>query len=644
MKRLLGTAVVVFVAAILLILFLAISRHRGHQTRVSAFGAYQGYSNAPYDGAQRVSEYLTLRNGTRLAYDLILPSKNGVPAREALPVLFKYTPYLRTFTIFDTNGNNIIADLFELKWWERAALRVRYWTSKEGRLMGPLFRTKWLERMVKHGYAVVVVERAGTGASFGIPNLSQEAGAREADEVLNWIAAQSWCNGNIGMYGESFQAMVQFAAASTGNPHLKAIFPASSGFDPYHVTYAGGVYNKGFQSFFTWAMGFLERVVTPVDSDTDGALLARALDERRERTVARQSVNFRNFPFRDSATAQGVQIWKGAAAVYPLLDRVNRAQVPVYMTVGWYDIFAVDAFLLYGNLTVPRRLTVRPIDHSAADESGSDLDYAAEAHRWFDHWLKGIDNGIQREPPIHYYVMGAAKGTGWQAIDRWPPTRTQATRLYFGGGKSGTSASTNDGILQTDAPAVSEAFDRYTVDYATTTGTKSRWRAVNWPRAYPDMSTNDARGATYTTSALPAELEITGHPIVHVWLTTNALDPDAFAYLEEVSRNGKSTYITEGNLRLSHRTPARSPFDNLGLPYHSHEQTDVVPVPSGEPINAVFSLIATSYRFAAGNRIRVTITFADADNFETPVINPAPIVKLLRDSRYGSFIELPVVR
>jgi putative CocE/NonD family hydrolase len=180
------------------------------QEKVSAFGKYEGYSQAVYDGARRTSDYITLSNGTRLAYDLILPTKKGAPVVERLPVLFKYTPYLRTFTIFDEKGKNIIADLFDLGWKERAMLRIRYWISDQGRFMDPLFRTGWLKNMVKHGYAVLVVERPGTGASFGRLNPSFEAGAREANDILNWIANQEWCNGNIGMYGDSWQGQIQF--------------------------------------------------------------------------------------------------------------------------------------------------------------------------------------------------------------------------------------------------------------------------------------------------------------------------------------------------------------------------------------------------------------------------------------------------
>jgi len=155
------------------------------QDKVSELGRYKGYSKAIYDGAARSSDYLSLKNGTKLAYDLILPTRKGVPAGERLPVLFKYTPYLRTFTIFDEKGKNIIADLFDLGWKERVMLRIRYWLSDRGRYMDPLFRTGWLKNMVKHGYAVVVVERPGTGASFGRLNPSFEAGAGEVNEILN---------------------------------------------------------------------------------------------------------------------------------------------------------------------------------------------------------------------------------------------------------------------------------------------------------------------------------------------------------------------------------------------------------------------------------------------------------------------------
>ena len=102
---------------------------QARKPKVSELGRYQGFSNAFYNGSERRSDYLTLKDGVRLAYDLILPTKNRVPAHERLPVLFKYTPYLRTFTVFDTSGRNILAELFDMGWKARAWLRLRYWLS-----------------------------------------------------------------------------------------------------------------------------------------------------------------------------------------------------------------------------------------------------------------------------------------------------------------------------------------------------------------------------------------------------------------------------------------------------------------------------------------------------------------------------------
>jgi putative CocE/NonD family hydrolase len=649
MNKTIGPKTIYLLIAIILVIvaYLLYKKNIG-QEKVSEFGKYQGYSEAIYDGTQRISEYLTLSNGTRLAYDLILPTQKGAPANKPLPVLFKYTPYLRTLTIFDKAGNNIMADLFNLGWKERAYLRVRYWLDKRGNLMDPVFRNRYLKELIMHGYAVIVVERPGTGASFGVMNASFEVGAKEADEILNWIAAQKWCDGNIGMYGDSFQAMIQFAAATTRNPHLKALFPTSSGFDTYSsVTYPGGVLNKTFASFFSWSTSFLEKLLTPVDSDKDGSMLAQARQERGASTLAKQSeVWFRNFPFRDSTTTDGIRIWEGPANLYPLLNRINQSGIPVYMTTGWYDLFAGagDMFLWYANLNVPRRLLVRPADHSQVEKNQFDLDFEAEVHRWFDYWLKGIDNGIMKEPPIYYYVMGDSKKQAWRTTAQWPLGSEKLTAFYFAQGKTGSVASVNDGFLRRNPQEEKEASDAYTVDYSTTSGKYSRWYAINWPRKYPDMRLNDQKALTYTTPPLEADLEVTGHPVAHLWLATNASDLDVFVYLEEVDEGGKSTYLTEGNLRASHRKVSRAPYHHLGLPYHSYYQSNLEPIPADKPVELVFGLHPISYRFNKGNRIRITVAFADADNFETPAIDPAPKLHLLKDRSHPSLIQLPIVQ
>jgi hypothetical protein len=202
----------------------------------------------------------------------------------------------------------------------------------------------------------------------------------------------------------------------------------------------------------------------------------------------------------------------------------------------------------------------------------------------------------------------------------------------------------HDGHLGLAVPTTVEPFGTYQIDYTTSMGKNSRWSAVNWERAYPDLRENDQKALTYTTPELENDVEITGHPVVNLWLCTNAPTLDVFVYLEVVDRSGNSSYITEGNLRASHRMLGLAPFNNLGLPYQSHDQVDLKPIPQGEPFEMVFSLLPTSYQFHARDRIRITVAFADTGNFDTPILDPAPVLNLLWDGAHPSFIELPVVQ
>jgi len=644
MKR---TFVILLVAlaiiAMIIVLFVPVHRQTPNE-KVSRFGEYQGYAEMTYDDVQRASAYLTLPDGTRLAYDLFLPVKDDAVADEPLPTLFKYTPYGRAWTILDENGKNNLSPM-GLPWYYDPMIRVRAWimSGDEGRRADALFWTEWLGDMVKSGYAVVVVDRPGTGASFGKLDLNPAVGAEEASQIIDWIAAQEWSDGNVGMFGDSIQAQIQFQAASTGNPHLKAILPATTWFDNYSaVLFPGGVPNKAFVNLYVKLNKTFDALATPVDRDVDGSLLAQARSERGELELGEKVLSFEQAPYRDIMTSSGRNFWIDNSALYPILNEVNRSGTAVYLINGWYDMYARDNFLTYANLTVPKRLMVRPTDHSGIESPGDDIDFGAEAQRWFDYWLKGIDNGIMDEAPIHYYLQGVDKAAAWQATDVWPIEDQQLTRYYFGSPEDGEKASVNNGSLQLAPPAQSPAADVYTVDYTTTSGKTPRWTGLAVPHEYPNMRANDAKSLTYTTPVLNAPLDIVGHPVAHVWLSADVPDLDLVLYLEEVDANGNSTYVSQGNLRASHRTLGLVPFDSLDLPWHNHFESEVQPIPSGEPIELVFDLLPTAYRFQTGHRLRITVAFADADSFHTPQLDPAPLVSLLRDAAHPSFIEMPV--
>ncbi|HET9910994.1 MAG TPA: CocE/NonD family hydrolase [Anaerolineales bacterium] len=639
----------VFLWAVLtvIVIVIVLSTFSGGQAKnekISRFGEYQGYSEMLYDSTQRTSDYLTLSDGTRLAYDLFLPVKDGAVADEPLPTLFKYTPYGRCWTVLDKEGDNNLSGL-GMPWYYDPMLRFRAWVMPDGsgKRMDALNRTEWLGDMVKSGYAVIVVDRPGTGASFGKLAHDPSVVAQEASQIIDWIAAQKWSDGNVGMFGDSIQAQIQFQAASTGNPHLKAILPATTWMDNYSaVMYPGGVPNKAMATLYSQLNLTFDKLATPVDQDVDGSLLAQARAERGGVELAEKVMRISEVPYRDIMTPDDQNFWVEHHALYPLLDDINRSGTAVYLINGWYDLYARDNFFTYANLTVPKRLMVRPTDHSGIESPGDDVDFGAEAQRWFDYWLKGIDNGIMDEAPIHYYLQGVGQEDAWHSTDVWPIENQRSTRYYFDHEDDSKKVSVNNGSLQLTPPMQSTAVDTYVVDYTTTSGKQPRWTGLAVPHEYPNMRANDAKSLTYTTPSLEAPLVIVGHPIAHIWLSADVSDLDLVLYLEDVDGRGNSTYVSQGNLRASHRALSPAPFNNLGLPWHNHFQSDLQPIPPRAPIELVFDLLPTAYHFPVGHSLRISIAFADADSFDTPVLDPAPSVSLLRDVAHPSFVEMPV--
>jgi len=193
MKKIFGKKVLIPLAAVLLLIAAwAVYRNNAPIEKISEFGKYQGYSQELYDGSKRTSDYLTLSDGTRLAYDLFLPTKEDVPTDQPLPTLFKYTPYGRAWTVFDKAGKAVLCDLMPV-WYCDPMLRLRSWVMPHGsgKIKDAVSRTPWLGEMLNSGYAVIVVDRPGTGASFGVYHGDPEVSAGETDEILNWIAAQA---------------------------------------------------------------------------------------------------------------------------------------------------------------------------------------------------------------------------------------------------------------------------------------------------------------------------------------------------------------------------------------------------------------------------------------------------------------------
>lgn len=596
---------------LLLFLFVSVSFAQTGE-RVSAFREYKGYSKEVYSDWQRSSVYITMRDGTRLAADIFRPVANGKPTDEKLPVIWTHNRYHRALYV----GNDL-----------------RTVINNFG----------WLETMLRHGYVVASVDVRGAGASFGTyDGPFSEKESRDAYDVTEWFAKQNWSNGNVGMFGLSYLGITQYMAASQKPPHLKAIIPEKAMFDFYSFGYPGGIFRRDFTlnwSTLTKSLSLLAPAL-PVDGDEDKKLYTAAQKQHRNNRDVYEMGKVS--PYRNSVDPTSKERLNITRSPATYMKDVNESGVAIYTIGGWYDLWARDAILWFANLKTPQRLMIGPWFHQMSPEEYD----VSERLRWFDYWLKGIDNGITKEPRIRYYTVNAPAGKEWHSTDVYPPANQKQTNFYFQAGKSNSVASVNDGALATNAPETKQGFDSYKVDYTTTSGKPSRWTngyGMGGARfRYPNLSENDKKSLTYTTEVLSDDMEVTGNPIAHLWISSTAADGDFFVYLEDVDEKGVSHYVTEGALRASHRKLSDAPYNNLGLPYHRSYAEDLLKL-NGAAVELAFDLHPTSYIFKKGHRIRITVACADKDNTLTPEISPAPTVKIYREALKASYITLPLI-
>lgn len=575
------------------------------ESPVSKPGLYSGYTRAIYNGWLRSSEYIVMRDGARLAADTFRPAQDGKPAEEPLPVIWTLDRYHR-------------ADL------------------RDGQLYTQLDQYPWLQVVLKHGYVVGVVDARGSGASFGTwQGPATDAEARDTYDITEWYARQPWCNGKIGMFGRSNLGMNQYTASSMAPPHLKAILPEMAPSDLYSLAYPGGVFRHDWAEKGGRLLKQLD-TATPaaaVDQDGSAKMLARAVkDHEGNRDFFELLSGLAYRDSRDKKTGIAPYLnWSHANYV----SKVKASGVAVYHLAGWYDAFPRDALIWYRNLNNPQKITIGPWPH----EGSAGFDLASEHLRWYDYWLKGIDNGVMSEAPINYYTVGAAPGEEWRQTREWPLPEQQSVKYYLHG-----ESPEDGGRLLAAAPEGNDGgADEYRVDYSTTSGKGSRWANLYGEAFSPrDMAQNDRKALTYTTPPLAEDTELTGHPVAHIWVGSTAKDGDFFVYLEDVMENGYSANVTEGVLRASHRKTSDPPVDYFGLPYHRSFEEDLAVLP-GEPAEMVIDLLPISKVFKAGHRIRLAIACADKDNAATQELNPPPVISLWRDASHASHVILPIV-
>ncbi len=469
------------------------------------------------------------------------------------------------------------------------------------------FRDEPMHRfLAAHGYASVRVDLRGSGDSDGL--LDDEYTAKEhADgiEVIAWLAAQPWCSGNVGMFGISWGGFNSLQIAAHRPPALKAIMALCAADDRYtdDAHYMGGcLLTENLQ----WGSIFMMNQALPPDPEIVG-------DAWREQWRARLE-HLPNFP-----ELWLKQPWRGDYWIEgSVRDHIERIDVPVYAIGGWADAYTNAVPRLVATLKSPCKGLIGPWAHTFPHLGvpGPAIGFLQEAVRWWDRWLKGVDNGIDREPKLRVWLQESVKPAPqyesipgrWVAEDAWPSTDIEMRTLYL----SARGCSEQAGKVEELMLASPQ-----------TCGMRGgEWCAFGSDGEMPrDQRPDDGFSLTWDTERLEERIEILGAPVVRLVLHSDQPTANVAVRLCDVAPDGSSLRVTYGVLNLTHRD--------------GHAEPE--PLVPGTRYTVDVRLNDIAHAFPAGHRIRVAVSTT-----YWPIVWPSVLQCCLHISAGESRLTLPV--
>lgn len=585
-------------------------------------------------GLRRVSSYVPMRDGVRLAVDVLLPGDMGRETR--LPTVF---------------------------------IPTRYWRSWDLRLgLGGVLGADRFQRMlVAHGYAVVLVDARGSGASFGSRSYPWSPDERrDYVELMDWALTQPWCDGNLAASGISYSGTAAEFMAIAGHPALKAVLPQFSLYDTYaDIAFPGGVFNRWFVANWSRFNRQLDSGQVPEGIGLIGSLLVRGPSpvplgadgdpslpwgyEALERAAAEHAANVDihqaalQAEFRDDvSTLAGVSV--DAFSPHTFADQAKASPAAWYSWGGWHDgAYAGSCIKRFRTVTAGHRAVIGPWNHGgvldtspfhetdAGPEPPLPVQYM-EQIRFLDHHLKGL--GPKPAEEIRYYTLGEGR---WKTSQVWPPQGFAPLKLHL----------REDGLLSREA-TMQDGSEELQTNPALGSGEKNRWRTqiLRSDVVMPPRPLLDRGVLAWTSPPLERDMECTGEPVVEVYLQANAEDATLFAYLEDVAPDGTVRYVSEAPFScINRRLSTQPPPCVSDEPCHSFRREDAMPLPPLTEARAVrvrFGLLPVSWLFRKGHSVRLVLTLEDADQFGRREGNTADTVRLLRGPQLRSRLELPV--
>lgn len=545
-------------------------------------------------GPLRVSQYVAVRDGTRLAVNIYRPAVEGRLVSNPGPVLFSFTPYRSRFR------------------------------APDGRVeeLGDSTRLG-LKQLGERGYVIATADIRGKGASFGARRGFQDrTEAQDGYDLVQWLAQQPWSDGKVGMIGCSYLGGTTVHVASTAPPALKAIFTGATDIDKYAFVRRGGI-TAQFNTRPDEPLSD-DLMSLPVDGDPGGVQLREAVAQHAANTP--MAPLWYGMPYRDSVSKlTGNRFWEEVGP-YPYFSTIRKAGIATYFWGNWQDEPTEQVIFSAANLD--SKLLIGPGSHCVPPP---DYDLAGEMARYFDHHLKGADTGIDRESRVTYWLNGLPPGKEWVHSDHLPGTTVPRASWYLTppAGKDG-----RDGGLAADGAHRGSA--SFVVDYDV--------GALEYFAFW--VASQQAHGLRYTGEVLGADLTMIGFPIVDLRLAADRKDVNVFAYLEDLAPDGSAVVVSVGRLAASHRRISSAPYDTLGTPWHSGLEADAEPLKPGRAAELRFALTPSAWVFKAGHRVRMVITGADPRERNLVEIrqDPAPEISVISGGRQGSRVELPLLR
>lgn len=501
----------------------------------------------------RQSQYVATRDGTRLAMDIYFPE--GVTAQSPAPVLLTMTPYQRARRSADGTVQPDASTAF----------------------------------FVEQGYIVAIGDVRGKGASFGARRApSGPTEIQDVQDMIEWLAEQPWSTGNIGMQGCSYVGSTVMAGLRSGTPALKAAVVGSTQWDMMHSFTRGGELRTRKLADEVAGIDADLAGAVPVDGDDKGEMLQRTRADKQNNWMV--SDIWGGLPFRDSvSTITGDQYWI-TSSTYAGREAIEQNNTPIFMYGSWYDPFSNETNNMWLTLNNPKMLLWSRGAHCRAPN----IDRDALVARFFDRYLKGEQNGIDKEPRVRYYVENGVAGHEWQAANDWPLAgSTERFLLATEAGQGRLQRSAREsGVLTVTPPDNVLPYTNFSFE----------------------RSNVDPLSVTFTSAPFRDERLIAGTPVVSVTVSAPADDYVVNVYLEHINRFRSPDVVSKSRLLASRRALGEAPYETGGVPYQTQLAKDSLPLGANQPVTLTLGLSPIALRVLPGDQLRLAVSLRAAAN------------------------------